>query len=269
MVNLLTNLTAAASAATLIGIFDFQKHNLIQFIYCDDLSPVSKLSRGSTSAPAIWTLVGGPLTFQIAGNCVVNNFLTYPSGLSADARHSPLVTRPGATTSWSIQLVNPTIPTRPWFILDNISREAITAWNGDPASVNGRAPCCTDHPLRFEYHGHPPAVLVLRNQRRRCKAIAVLWAACRLIARGLISACSPNIRRPQQNQQNVVLLENTGILSYNNVQCGVLENDLDTCFNPAHLSVIRKKPRRRRCTWRDMFYWNAGPQAREEQSLSQ
>ncbi|KAJ6525137.1 hypothetical protein B0H19DRAFT_1084986 [Mycena capillaripes] len=140
MVNLLTNLTAAASAATLVGIFDFQKQNVLQFIYCDDFSPVSKLSLGSTTAPAIWTLVGGPLTFQIASNCAVNTFLTYPSGLSADAQHAPLVTRPGATTSWIIQLVNPTIPTGPWFILENISRKAITAWNGDPASANGRAP---------------------------------------------------------------------------------------------------------------------------------
>lgn len=192
MVNLLTNLTAAASAATLIGIFDFQKQNVIQFIYCDDFSPVSKLSLGSTSAPAIWTLVGGPLTFQITSNCAVNTFLTYPSGLSADAQHAPLVTRPGATTSWIIQLVNPTIPTGPWLYVILVPDYSELTWKIVVSSriyrgrqllpgmetqlqltvvhlyvfnssfASWKSKCCTDHPPKPEFHGHPPAVLVLR-----------------------------------------------------------------------------------------------------------
>ncbi|KAJ7243013.1 hypothetical protein C8J57DRAFT_66128 [Mycena rebaudengoi] len=174
MVNLLANLTAAATAATLLGITDFQKQNAFRRYYCDDFAPIASFPRALTGNLNDWTLVGGPITFQIVTDCAGNRFLSYPSGIWPETPHAQVVTRPDSTTSWIISLVSPIIPTGPWNILESVSKKAITAWNQDPASssgggapvrlnpafVSGKSECWTDHPRGLEYHGHPPAILV-------------------------------------------------------------------------------------------------------------
>ncbi|KAJ7851967.1 hypothetical protein B0H13DRAFT_2084597 [Mycena leptocephala] len=103
MVQLISNFTAAAAAATALRILDFQKgHGLdVTGAQCTDLTPVQSFLTGK---------VGNQ---EIVSNC--GKFLTYPGALTgAMAIRSQATILSEATSSWTVALVNPAIPTGPW-----------------------------------------------------------------------------------------------------------------------------------------------------------
>ncbi|KAJ7240032.1 hypothetical protein C8J57DRAFT_1727205 [Mycena rebaudengoi] len=146
MVNLtlIHNITAAATAATMVGIWDFNKKNAFNLVNsaCNDYTPVNiRLANFEPINQACWVLAGGPFTFQFITRC--GTFLTYPNQFWPLAVANQATTRPtaSATTSWMVSLVDPATPTGPWNILEPTSGAALTAWSQDPAQVvNSGAP---------------------------------------------------------------------------------------------------------------------------------
>ncbi|KAF7344168.1 hypothetical protein MVEN_01707200 [Mycena venus] len=129
MVQLISNFTAAATAATLLRILDIRKDHAFDVTEagCTDLTPVQSYSAATVGNQA-WALVGGPLSFQIVSFC--NTFLTYPGAQTgAIALRSQATTHPVASSSWIISLVNPAIPTGPWNIIEEASNTYLTVWD--------------------------------------------------------------------------------------------------------------------------------------------
>ncbi|KAJ7869006.1 hypothetical protein B0H13DRAFT_2558041 [Mycena leptocephala] len=145
MVQLLSNLTSAATAASLLRILDFtRQYGLdVSGALCTDLTPVQSYQTAAVSNQE-WILSGGPLTFQISvSNC--NKFLTY-SGTATGAlaiRSQPSI-RSAASSSWMLTLVNPIFPSGPWNIIEAASGMALTAWNSDAATMS------KGNPITFE-----------------------------------------------------------------------------------------------------------------------
>ncbi|KAJ7128484.1 hypothetical protein C8R44DRAFT_732827 [Mycena epipterygia] len=142
---LVSNFTTAATAATILRILNFSKLNSFDLAngVCGDFTPVQSYQVGAGFPNQEWLLTGGPLTWQIvSANC--NTFLAYPG---AGPNSSPqiivraqTVTRKTATTSWQVSLVNPAVPTGPWTIIETASGAALTAWDHDGISVLPSSP---------------------------------------------------------------------------------------------------------------------------------
>ncbi|KAJ7907984.1 hypothetical protein B0H13DRAFT_1879089 [Mycena leptocephala] len=138
---LISNLTLAAAAGTVLNILNFPKENAIDLANggCIELTPV-QIFHASLTTNQDWRLSGGPSTFQIISKC--GTFLTYPGAGSAIALRSQATTRANATAAWTIQLVNASAPAGPWNIFETPSNAALTAWDLHPGSA------LLDGPLR-------------------------------------------------------------------------------------------------------------------------
>ncbi|KAJ7331382.1 hypothetical protein DFH08DRAFT_814691 [Mycena albidolilacea] len=136
---LISNLTLAAAAGTVLNILNFPKENAIDLAGggCIELTPV-QIFHASFTTNQHWILSGGPSTFQIISKC--GTFLTYPGAGSAIALRSQATTRANATAAWTIQLVNASAPAGPWNILETPSKAALTAWDLHPGSALLDAP---------------------------------------------------------------------------------------------------------------------------------
>ncbi|KAF7350073.1 hypothetical protein MVEN_01309200 [Mycena venus] len=136
---LISNLSAAVTAATFLRILDFSKQNGFDLANggCTDLTPVQSFA----VAPVLnqrWTMTGGPTVFNIVSTC--NTFLTYPGAQSgAIALRSQATTRSTAT-NWTVSLVNPAVSTGPWTIIDAVTNTALTSWDRHPDSALPDAP---------------------------------------------------------------------------------------------------------------------------------
>ncbi|KAJ7761763.1 hypothetical protein B0H16DRAFT_1530489 [Mycena metata] len=137
---LISNLSAAATAATLLRILDFSKQHSFDLANggCTDLTPVQSYTV-TVTANQEWTMTAtgglGQTIYRIAsGTC--NTFLTYPGAQSgAIAVRSQATTRSTAT-NWTVSLVNPAIPTGPWNIIDAVTNAALTAWDHNTLVVS-------------------------------------------------------------------------------------------------------------------------------------
>ncbi|KAJ6532436.1 hypothetical protein B0H19DRAFT_1081498 [Mycena capillaripes] len=136
---LISNLTLAAAAGTVLNILNFPKENAIDLASggCIELTPV-QIFHASLTTNQHWTLSGGPSTFQIISKC--GTFLTYPGAGSAIALRSQATTRANATAAWTIKLVNASAPAGPWNIFETPSNAALTAWDLHPGSALLDAP---------------------------------------------------------------------------------------------------------------------------------
>ena len=132
---LLSNLTALVAAATTLSILDYSQQNAIDLSNgqqnCADFTAVqtwpyaannenqrvcllSILPLNCTLTTVQWTMLGGPDTYQIQSpECGL--YLTYPGvESSALAQRAPLTSHSNFSSSWTISLVNPSVPTGPW-----------------------------------------------------------------------------------------------------------------------------------------------------------
>ncbi|KAJ7899228.1 hypothetical protein B0H14DRAFT_3424061 [Mycena olivaceomarginata] len=148
---LISNLTLAAAAGTVLNILNFPKENAIDLANggCIELTPV-QIFHASLTTNQHWTLSGGPSTFQIISKC--GTFLTYPGAGSAIALRSQATTRANATAAWTIQLVNASAPAGPWNIFETPSNAALTAWDLHPGSA------LLDAPVRLDFRLVPTVI---------------------------------------------------------------------------------------------------------------
>ncbi|KAJ6551743.1 hypothetical protein B0H19DRAFT_1073382 [Mycena capillaripes] len=134
MVQLLSNLTAVATAASLLRIVDHKRlFGLdVASALCTDLTPVQAYQAAAVSNQEI-----------LVSNC--NKYLTYPGTVTGalPIRSQPAI-RSVASSSWIIALVDPTIPTGAWNIIEANSNLALTVWGSDPVTNS------LGNPITFE-----------------------------------------------------------------------------------------------------------------------
>ncbi|KAJ7721203.1 hypothetical protein B0H16DRAFT_1603023 [Mycena metata] len=149
---LISNLNAAATAATLLRIFDFSKQHSFDLAGggCTDLTPVQSFTIGAT-ANQEWTMTAtgglGQTIYQIASKC--NTFLTYPGAQSGASTFRSQATTRSTATDWTVSLVNPAIPTGPWNIIDAVTNAALTAWDHTTAPITLEELNATDTRQQF------------------------------------------------------------------------------------------------------------------------
>ncbi|KAJ6473477.1 hypothetical protein DFH09DRAFT_1218926 [Mycena vulgaris] len=146
MVQLMTNVTAAATAATLFRILDFQQQNGLDLAssQCNDFTPVQSFTISSGVANQHWTLALVPgsanpgLTQIISSAC--NTYLSYPGqGTPSLALRSQATSRSSLFSSWHLIAVG---STGAFNIVEFSSGTYLTAWDQDvdPAVMSSGSP---------------------------------------------------------------------------------------------------------------------------------
>ncbi|KAJ7450878.1 hypothetical protein FB451DRAFT_1285378 [Mycena latifolia] len=146
MVQLISSLSAAVAAATLLRIVDVKEKNGLDLAHgaCMEFTPVQSFPSAQI-ANQEWILAGGPFTYQIvAANC--GTFLTFPGAGSPIAIRSQTTTRSFPASSWNLTLANAAIPTGPWNIIEASSNTALTVWDQDPAFAASGTPITLETP---------------------------------------------------------------------------------------------------------------------------
>ncbi|KAJ7843648.1 hypothetical protein B0H14DRAFT_2778434 [Mycena olivaceomarginata] len=135
MVQLISDVTAAATAATLLRILDFQQQNGFDLAssQCNEFTPVQSFTVSPGVTNQHWTLAGGPSAFQIISSAC-NTFLTYPgAGTPSLALRSQATSRSIPSSSWVLILADPgpAGSARAWNIVEASSGMYLTAWDQD------------------------------------------------------------------------------------------------------------------------------------------